>query len=204
VSSLATTDPEIIAVGASTGGPPALRTVLSRLDPEASPPVVLVQHMSADFLLGFAAWLDGVVPPKVEVARSGGPLRRGVVYVAAGDTHLVVSQGRVGLVSRPPVNFQRPSVDVLFQSVAESYGQRAVGILLTGMGRDGAEGLLAMKERGALTISQDEATSLVYGMPRAAAELNAGRIVTNPEHTAQLLRQIATGKRRQKKHGALR
>lgn len=180
----------LLAIGCSTGGPPTLRTVLSQLKPEQAPPVVVVQHMSKDFLQGFADWLGTVCPLPVQLAINEGLLRPGIVYVAPGDRHLTVSRKQMALIDSPPVQFQKPSADVLFQSVANSHDDNAIGVLLTGMGRDGADGLLAMNQRGACTIAQDEATSLVYGMPRAAAELGAASFSTSPEHIAALLSRV--------------
>lgn len=180
----------IIAIGCSTGGPPAVRSVLSLMDPEKSPPVVLVQHMSPDFLVSFASWLDGVCPLKVQLATHGAPLRPGHVYVSPGDKHLTASLRNVALNDGPPVHFQKPAADVLLSSVAKSHGDSAIGIVLTGMGRDGASGLLEMHDRGSCTITQDETSSLVYGMPRVAAEIGASRIAASPAHIARLIAHV--------------
>jgi two-component system, chemotaxis family, protein-glutamate methylesterase/glutaminase len=165
----------IVAIGASTGGVDALFSVLSAF-PANCPPTVVTQHMPATFTASFAQRLDQNCAPQVHEAWDGAPLRPGQVYIAPGGVaHLEVgsSQGLAcRLVRGEPVSGHRPSVDVLFRSVAQ-LGRRAVGIILTGMGRDGAEGLLEMRRNGARTLGQDEQTSLVYGMPRAAAECGA-------------------------------
>jgi two-component system, chemotaxis family, protein-glutamate methylesterase/glutaminase len=170
-------DNKIIALGASTGGVEALLTVLSRF-PENCPPTVITQHMPANFTASFAARLDRTCKPHVSEAVDGAPLREGHVYLApGGEAHLEVSRSGVGLACRliqsDLVGGHRPSVDVLFRSVAASAGARGVGVILTGMGRDGAAGLKAMRDQGAYTIGQDEGSCVVYGMPRAAFEAGA-------------------------------
>lgn len=165
---------KVLAIGSSTGGVEALVTMLSEF-PENCPPTVITQHMPPTFTASFAARLDKTCAPKVQEAMDGMPVRAGHVYIApGGETHLEV-RGGVTPVCRlwasGPVNGHRPSVDVLFNSVADEFGRRAVGVILTGMGRDGAAGLKLMRDRGARTLGQDEATSVVYGMPRVAYEL---------------------------------
>lgn len=167
---------KLLAIGSSTGGVEALLTVLTAF-PENCPPTVITQHMPPTFTASFAARLDRVCAPKVEEATEGAPIMPGRIYLAPGGaTHLEVTGGvqpRCHLREAPHVNGHRPSVDVLFNSAAESYGRRAVGVILTGMGRDGAAGLKRMRDAGAATIGQDEATCIVYGMPKAAFELGA-------------------------------
>lgn len=167
-------DGRIVAMGSSTGGVEALLTILSNF-PENCPPTVIAQHMQAMFTRSFAARLDRLCKPHVSEAVDGASLKPGCVYLApGGDTHLEIARGgglKCRLREAQPVNGHRPSIDVLFRSVAQAARQRSLGVLLTGMGRDGAEGLLAMRNSGAETIGQDEASSLVYGMPRAAFEL---------------------------------
>lgn len=167
---------KLLAIGSSTGGVEALDTVLSGF-PENCPPTVITQHMPATFTASFAARLDKMCAPKVQEATDGAPLLPGHVYLAPGGvSHLEVTGGaqpRCHLILGNPVNGHRPSVDVLFQSVARTYGRRAVGVILTGMGRDGAEGLRLMHEAGARTVGQDEASCVVYGMPKVAWELGA-------------------------------
>lgn len=185
------TSAQLIAIGASTGGPPCIREIVGMLDPRLSPPVVITQHMSAQFILGFTEWLASNVSIPVQLARSGSLLERGHVFIAPGDRHLeVTDNGTIRIVSTSPVHYQRPSVDVMFRSVALAYAGRAVGVLLTGMGADGADGLLAMREGGSMTIAQDEASCLVYGMPAAACHLNAAQLSINPHHIGRLLRRI--------------
>ena len=168
--------PKLIAIGASTGGVEALVEVLSRF-PKTCPPTVVVQHMPPFFTTSFAARLHGTCQPDVHEAWDGAPLERGTISLApGGPAHLEVvwsSSRVVRLVESEPVNRHRPSVDVAFHSVARQLGNGAVGVLLTGMGRDGADGLRAMRLAGARTIAQDKDTSTVYGMPRAALEIGA-------------------------------
>lgn len=164
---------KVIAIGSSTGGVEALIAVLTRF-PANCAPTVVTQHMPPVFTRNLAQRLDRMCAPHVVEATHGAPLRVGTIYVApGGDTHLEVSAQGCLLKPGGPVNGHCPSVDRLFMSVARSIGPRAVGALLTGMGRDGAQGLLDMRRAGARTFAQDEASSVVYGMPRAAMELGA-------------------------------
>jgi two-component system chemotaxis response regulator CheB len=166
----------IIAIGASTGGVEALYTLLTNF-PADCPPTVIVQHMPTAFTRSFAARLDGKCRPTIAEAREGAPLEPGHVYIAPGGTHHLMVRGRerfhCHLVAADPVKGHRPSVDVLFRSVSQTIGPRAVGVILTGMGADGAAGLLAMREAGARTLGQSAETCVVYGMPRAAHESGA-------------------------------
>jgi two-component system chemotaxis response regulator CheB len=167
---------KLVAIGSSTGGVEALLTVIQRL-PANCAPTVITQHMPASFTRSFAERLNRVSAATVSEARDGDPLLPGRVYVApGGDFHLEVEgtkQLRCRVTRGDPVSGHCPSVDVLFSSVARTAKDRAVGAILTGMGRDGAQGLLAMRQAGARTLGQDEATCVVYGMPRAAFELGA-------------------------------
>jgi two-component system, chemotaxis family, protein-glutamate methylesterase/glutaminase len=159
----------VVAIASSTGGPAALATVLGAL-PEATPvPVLVVQHITPGFHRGLVEWLDRVSPLRVCLAREGSRLRAGEVLVGPSDVHLgVMSTGRIALSADPPVDGHRPSATHLFASVARVFGDRACGVILTGMGDDGAVGLASLKEAGGVVLAQDEATSVVYGMPRAA------------------------------------
>ena len=165
----------VVAIGASTGGVEALIKVISGF-PANCPPTVITQHMPVTFTSSLAARLDRLSAPTVRVAEEGDELRAGHVYLAPGDRHLRVSAGRTMrcmLGDDGPISGHKPSVDALFASVATAAGARAVGVILTGMGKDGAAGLLAMRQAGAATIGQDQDTSVVFGMPRAAFELGA-------------------------------
>ncbi|MFN7010756.1 MAG: protein-glutamate O-methylesterase CheB [Allorhizobium sp.] len=167
---------KIVAIGSSTGGVEALIAVLQKF-PRNCPPTVITQHMPPTFTKSFAERLNRLCAPVVEEAIDGARLEIGKIYLApGGDRHLQVvnaSAPSCRLVDRPPVNGHRPSVDVLFDSVAELAGRNAVGVILTGMGRDGASGLLKMRHAGARTLGQNEKTCVVYGMPRVAYELGA-------------------------------
>jgi len=167
---------KVIAIGASTGGVEALMTLL-RSFPANCPPTVIVQHMPATFTASFAARLNAHCAPTVIEARHGDVLEPGHVIIApGGERHLMVRGSdrlHCSLIEASPVSGHRPSVDVLFRSVAQSVGARAVGVILTGMGRDGAEGLLELRETGARTVGQNEASCVVYGMPRVAHEIGA-------------------------------
>lgn len=169
-------DGRIVAIGSSTGGVEALLSVLSAF-PANCPPTVITQHMPGSFTRSFAERLNRTCAARVGEAYEGAPLEVGQVWLApGGDNHLHVvghAQKRCRLVAEGPVNGHRPSVDVLFDSVAKTAGNAALGVILTGMGRDGARGLLAMRQAGASTIGQNEATSVVYGMPKVAHELGA-------------------------------
>ncbi len=167
----------LVAIGASTGGPGAIVEILRGLPPQFQLPLLVVLHINDPFGTAFADWLDGQTARRVTNARDGMPLESlaGRVAVAPGNRHLLVRDGRLHLSDAPERHSCRPSVDVLFESVAAEYGPRAAACLLTGMGRDGAQGLLRIREAGGTTMAQDEATSIVYGMPREAAILGAAQ-----------------------------
>ena len=174
------TTQQIIAVGASTGGTEALREFLAVL-PADCPGIVVVQHMPEKFTRAFADRLDGLCTVRVKEAEEGDRVIAGHVLIAPGSHHMrLAREGAtylVRLVEDPPVNHHRPSVDVLFHSCAETAGRNVIGVLMTGMGDDGARGLLAMRAAGARTLAQDEATCVVYGMPKAAIDLGAAEQV---------------------------
>ena len=165
----------LIVIGASTGGPQALMTVLTALPTDTPCAVLVVQHMAEGFIAGLASWLDQAVVLPVQVGESGRRLEPGTVTIAPSGGNLLVQDDRLRTLVAPPApgQFHVPGIDATMFSVADALGPEAIGVLLTGMGRDGAAGLLAMRERGALTLGQDEATSAVYGMPAAAAALGA-------------------------------
>jgi two-component system chemotaxis response regulator CheB len=181
-------EPRVIAIGASTGGPQALSTILAGLPGSLGVPILLVQHITDGFIDGFVAWLGSRTAMEVVVARHGQALQPGVMYVAGSGRHMTITRdGRVSLELGPPVNGFRPSISRLFDSVADSCGREAVGVLLTGMGRDGADGLRQMRDAGALTIAQDEASSVIFGMPAEAVRLDAAVEVLSPDRIAQQL-----------------
>jgi len=166
--------PRVVAIGASTGGPPALATVLGGLPSGFEAAVIVVQHMAEGFVEGLARWLDSECPLPVSVAANGDVLRAGRVFVApAGRNTTLGPDGRLSVTLPPPRQYHVPGVDVAFTSVAERAGARSVGVLLTGMGRDGAAGLLAIRAAGGMTFGQDEASSVVWGMPGVARDLGA-------------------------------
>jgi two-component system chemotaxis response regulator CheB len=167
---------KVIAIGASTGGTEAIKEVL-RLLPEEMPPIVMVQHMPETFTQSFAQRLNSLSKLTVTEAQGGERLQPGMAYLAPGHSHMRVRRSGAGFVLElsqdEPVNRHRPAADVLFWSVAEQVREHALGVILTGMGKDGAKGLLAMRQAGAWNIGQDQATCVVYGMPREAAETGA-------------------------------
>lgn len=167
---------KILAIGASTGGTVAIEKVLARL-PSNTPGTVIVQHMPGQFTAFFAKRLDSICEMEVREGRDMDLVLPGCVLLAPGNKHMILQRSGGNYIVRlkdgPQVHFQRPAVDVLFETVAEHAGRNAVGVLLTGMGCDGARGLLAIKNAGGYTIAQDEKTSVVYGMPREAAALGA-------------------------------
>jgi len=165
---------DLVAIGASTGGPQALAHLLGALPGDFTPAVVVVQHMADGFIEGLATWLDGLCALPVGVATPGIRLAPGTVTIAPSARNLVVNEHlRVSIEHPPPTQFNVPGVDATFESVARAVGPRAIGVLLTGMGRDGAVGLKAMRNAGAITIGQDEESSAVWGMPAAAAACGA-------------------------------
>jgi two-component system chemotaxis response regulator CheB len=160
---------EIVAIASSTGGPAALAQIMRELPSSLRAPLLLVQHIAPGFELGLARWLDQIASLRVRVADRAEPLRGGELLVAPAGMHLGVSERREAILSTsPPVAGFRPSATFLFRSVAAVYGPRALGVILTGMGSDGAEGLLDLKRAGGSVIVQDQGSSVVYGMPRAA------------------------------------
>lgn len=184
-------DVRIIAIGASTGGPQALSLVLAELPADLDAAVVVVQHMADGFIEGLASWLDGLCPLPVGVGGHGRRLQPGTVTVAPSGLNLVVhDQLRVTTHEPPSSQYHVPGIDVTLSSVADTVGAAAVGVLLTGMGRDGAEGLRRMRDRGALTIAQDEETSAVYGMPAAAMALEAVDVQLSLPEVGAMLRHV--------------
>ena len=164
---------QMLGIVASTGGPNALAKVLAGLGRNVPVPVLLVQHITPGFLKGFVTWLNGISPMPVVEAADGQIPEPGTVYVAPADRHLVLDRGCLRLDSGAPVSVQRPSGTVLFRSMARSLGANSLGVLLTGMGEDGAAGLRAVREAGGYTIAEDETTAVVYGMPAAAVRMGA-------------------------------
>jgi two-component system chemotaxis response regulator CheB len=188
--------PRLVAIGASTGGPGALMTILRALPANYQLPILLVIHIGESFGLSLAEWLDGVSPLRVRPAVDGELLPRrgqGEVLMATPNRHLVLRQGRLRLVHEPERHSCRPSVDVLFESLAQEAGSAVAACLLTGMGKDGATGLLAIRQAGGHTIAQDEATSIVYGMPREAIQRGAAAQVLPLQGMAGALIALAGG-----------
>jgi len=183
---------QVVAVGASTGGPRAVQRLLAALPASFPCPVLLVQHISLGFTRGFAHWLQRELALEVQVVERSAHLRPGVVLLPLDGHHMEVRRDLAVLRSTPPVNACRPSVDVLFGSLAREYGARGVAVLLTGMGRDGAQGALEMKQAGAQVLVQDEASCIVYGMPKAAVDLGAAtRVVPLRTMAEALTRALA-------------
>ena len=190
---------ELLAIGASTGGPQVLETILRGLAKHLTVPVVIVQHLSEGFQNNLIQWLSDATGTEIRIGQHGMPLVPGVVYLAPDNRHMRVNgSGHLVLNNDPPENGSRPSVSVLFSSVAEYYGPRAIGVLLTGMGRDGAKELKLMRDRGALTIAQDEETSTVHGMPGEAIKLNGARFVLPPQRIISVVEKhlLAVGTQR--------
>lgn len=164
--------PEIIGIGASTGGPSAIQRILKDFPADVSVPIVIVQHMPHEFLQGMTRWLQRSTPLNIKIAESGDELESGTAYIAPGTAHMTVqrhdSQLVIQLIKDRGTPQYQPSINMLFNSLATTCASNAIGVILTGMGDDGASGLLAMKEAGAKTLAQDEISSTVYGMPHAA------------------------------------
>jgi two-component system chemotaxis response regulator CheB len=189
---------DLVAIGASTGGVSATQQVLEGL-PEGFPPVVITQHIPAGFSRALAERLDSQLKLHVHEAQDGMPIEEGHVYVAPGGRQFSIDRRGEAYICRvelaPPVNFHRPSVDVLFQSVARMAGPRALGVMLTGMGSDGAQAMLAMRQAGSYNLAQDEASSVVWGMPGAAVKAGAANEVLALERVAPTLCQLVDSTR---------
>lgn len=185
---------KIIFLGASTGGTEAIKEFLMAI-PADCPPILVVQHMPESFTASFARRLDGICPPRVIEAQGNERIEPGKVYIAPGHSHLQIRRAPGGylteLLATPPVNRHRPSVDVLFDSAASLVGRQAVGVILTGMGKDGAQGLLRMRQAGARTFGQDEASCVVYGMPREAFLVGAVEEQSSLEEIGRRVLQAA-------------
>jgi two-component system, chemotaxis family, protein-glutamate methylesterase/glutaminase len=184
---------QLVAIGASTGGPPVLKQILKRLGKHFPFPLLIVQHIASGFVAGFSDWLSSDSDIPVRIAAAGERALPGHGYMAPDGFHLFVSEGLIiGLSDDPPEsNGLRPSVSYLFRSVERAFGPRSVSILLTGMGRDGAEEMKRLQEIGALTIAQDEASSVVFGMPGEAVKLGAAAYVLPPEGIADFLSALS-------------
>ncbi|MCP3875741.1 MAG: chemotaxis response regulator protein-glutamate methylesterase [Desulfobacteraceae bacterium] len=196
---LAATTNKIIAIGASTGGTEALKKVLIRL-PQNFPGIVVVQHMPAQFTTSFADRLDELCQMRVKEAQNGDTVTNGQVLIAPGNYHMLLKRSGaryyVEVKTGPLVHYQRPAVDILFKTVAKYAGANAIGIILTGMGKDGAKGMLEMKKAGAINIAQDEKSCVVYGMPKEAVDIGAVDHVQDiyniPNKTISLLETMYT------------
>lgn len=190
-----TTKIQVVAIGASTGGPPALQTILAGLPKDFPVPVLIVQHMAAGFIAGFAEWLAYSTHLPVHVAANGESILPGHAYLAPDGFQMkVVRGGTIALTRDEPENGLRPSVSYLFRSIAETYGCDAIAGLLTGMGRDGAEELRLLKERGAVTFAQDKDSSVVHGMPGEAIRLDAVMFILPPDKIAAVLSNVANNR----------
>ncbi|MDO8787766.1 MAG: chemotaxis response regulator protein-glutamate methylesterase [Sulfuritalea sp.] len=198
---------KVIAIGASTGGTEAIKAVLCSL-PEEMPPIVMVQHMPEAYTASFAQRLDSLSKLTVVEARGGELLQPGTAYLAPGHSHMRVRKSGNGFVlclsQEAPVNRHRPAADVLFGSIAEQAGQHGLGVILTGMGKDGAQGLLAMRQAGAWNIGQDQASCIVYGMPREAAEIGAlDEVASLGDISARIVAKLRAFDKRAKDGSAL-
>jgi two-component system, chemotaxis family, protein-glutamate methylesterase/glutaminase len=180
-----------IAIGASLGGPKALSTIFSQLPPNFSIPIFVVQHISIGFAQGFVDWLNSITALKIKLAKNKEIIEPGCVYIAPDNSHLEVGVQTIHLNDAPPEDGLKPSVGRLFHSMANSFGPHGIGIILTGMGHDGARDLLLMKNRGALTIAQDQESSLLFGMPKEAISIGAVNYVLSLQQIADFLKLLA-------------
>jgi two-component system chemotaxis response regulator CheB len=182
---------QMLVIASSTGGPGILAKILSQLPADFSVPVLIVQHIMTGFSTGLANWLNQLIPLEVLLAKQGDEPQAGQVLIAPDDHHMVLDEnGRIELNEDPPQNGLRPSANYLFHSVAKVYGATAIGVILTGMGNDGAEGLLALRKTGAHTIAQNEASCVVFGMPAVAIELGAAEQILPTEKIAPALMHL--------------
>ena len=180
--------PPLIVIGSSTGGPKALATILSRLPADFGAAIAIIQHVDAQFAVGMIDWLNQLTPLTIKKASAGDRLEKGIVTVACTNDHLSLQSNHTLNYTKDPIDYPyRPSIDVFFKSIAQYWTHKGTAVLLTGMGRDGAEGLKLLRSHGWHTIAQDKASCIVYGMPKAAVELNAAVEVLNPEAIATSL-----------------
>ncbi len=178
----------IVAIGASTGGPQTLHYIFKNLPKDYDLPIVCVQHISDDFLEGFVNWLNHNCKTTVRIARNGETPEAGVIYLPNKACHLVVDdKGRFKNIRESANNHYQPSIDITLKALADYYGNTMIGIILTGMGKDGVEGLRAVAQAGGITIAQDEASSVIYGMPKAAFEIGAARYSLSTEEIANFM-----------------
>jgi two-component system response regulator WspF len=183
----------LIAIGSSAGGPAALEILLKALPADFPAAIVLVQHVDQVFAEGMAQWLSSASGLEVRLARDGEPPQVGTVLLAGTNHHIrLLRNGTLAYTAEPVNEIYRPSIDVFFESVASYWNGDAVGVLLTGMGRDGAQGLKLMRQRGFLTIAQDQASCAVYGMPKAAAAIDAAMEIRSLESIAPRLKEVFT------------
>lgn len=182
---------EIVAIGASTGGPPVIKELLETLPENFSAPIAIVQHIARNFTAGLVEWLDRSTALKVRVAKNREILEAGTVYVAPDGLQMKVDlSSHIILTDDPPENGLKPSVSYLFRSIAEIFGKKAVGILLTGMGKDGASELRTLKDKGAITIAQDKETSVIHGMPGEAIKIGGATHIAAPDRIVGLLMRL--------------
>jgi len=182
-----------VVIASSTGGPMALCQLCSGLPENFPVPILLVQHNTSGFDKGFVQWLDGYAKSNVYLAEEGIVPVKGNIYVAPTDRHLVVKNDFIGFDDSEPINSQKPSADILFKSAAEVYGESLVGVVLTGMGNDGAEGVRCIKNKNGITIAQDESSSMIFGMPQAAIETGCIDMVLPLTEIAQKLVSLTSG-----------
>lgn len=192
-TSFSSTSPKtfpLIAIGSSTGGPKALATILSQLPANFGAAIAIVQHVDMQFSAGLVDWLNQQTPLTVRLAKTGDRLEKGIVHVAGTNDHLSLRSDLTLHYIKEPIDYPyRPSVDVFFKSLAQHWHQKAIAVLLTGMGQDGAEGLKVLRSRGWHTIAQDEKSCIVYGMPKAAVQLNAAMEILPPDAIVKSLIQ---------------
>jgi len=185
---------QIVAMAASTGGPPVVAEILRRLPGDLAVPVLLVQHIAKGFTEGLVAWLARETPLTVKLAAAGESAASGTVYIAPDGLQMgITTRGQIRLAKELTGNGFCPSASHLFESLAEAYGPTAVGVILTGMGRDGADGLLRLRQVGGVTIAQDEQSSAIFGMPAEAIRLGAAASVLAPEAIARAIRSLVSG-----------
>jgi two-component system chemotaxis response regulator CheB len=193
-SSMRDTPVDVVAIAASTGGPAAIHSILTGLPAEFPAPILVVQHISRGFSAGFADWMNAASPLRVKLAQEGEPLLPGTVYVAVDDRHLMLSPARrIHLSSAPAVGGFRPSGTVLFESVARTFGPASLALILTGMGRDGVDGLRAVRQAGGRIVAEAESTAVVFGMPGAAVSAGLADFIVPLDQVCAALADLVKG-----------